>query len=216
MPTPKKGYTNAAGIPIPGCTTVLSALNNGPNDPLLHWAAKLAKEGLNWQSERQRSADVGTFIHDALEHYPDPLPARALWMTNEEWARVVAAYRAYAEWEASVQPKIVAHEVHLVSEDLQAGGTFDFIAEIGGELVVCDHKTGKSIDVPKVAAQLAMYAHAAKETGLVGRPIKKGLILHYPLKKFRPVEVNAEQLAAGLELFKTARNAYRLFKEFPR
>lgn len=215
MPTPRLGYTNKAGAPIPGCTTVLGALSGAPVDALLGWAAKLARDGLDWKSERQRSADVGTFIHDTLEHYPDPLPKRPLWVTNEEWAKVERAYAAYADWDAEVQPRVLHHEVQLVSEEHQAGGTFDAILDISGS-VIMDHKTGKTIDLPKVAAQLAFYAAAALENGLVKQPIERGLILHYTPKGLRPIELSAAQLAAGLDLFKVARSAYRLFKEFPR
>jgi RecB family exonuclease len=216
VPTPKQGYTNKAGVAVPGCTTVLNALSGAPVDALLGWAAKLAHEGLDWKSERQRSADVGTLIHDILEKYPDPLPARPPWTTPDEWARVQAAYGAYAAWDADIQPVIVAQEVQLVSEELQAGGTFDLIAKISGVLTIADHKTGKSIDVKKIAAQLAMYAHTAYETGLVKEPIKEGLILHYPMGRFKPVRINEAQMTAGLELFKIARAAYAAFKDFPR
>jgi RecB family exonuclease len=216
MPTPKQGYTNKAGESIPGATTVLGALSGAPVDALLGWAAKLAKDGLDWRSERQRSADVGTFIHDVLEQFPDPLPPRPAWMTQEEWDRTVAAYSAFAGWFIDVGPVEVAKEVQLVSETLQAGGTFDRIDRIHGVLTISDHKTGKTIDIKKIAAQLAAYAQMALETGLVNEPIRDGLILHYPQGKFKPVRISPDQMDAGLELFKVARQAYRLFKEFPR
>jgi RecB family exonuclease len=201
---------------VPGTTTVLNALSGAPVDALLSWSAKLAREGLDWRSERERSANVGTHIHDVLERYPDPLPARPAWMTSDEWARTVAAYGAFADWDAAVQPVSIAKEVQLVSEELQAGGTFDRIDRINGVLTISDHKTGKSIDIKKIAAQLAAYAHMAFETGLVSEPIREGLVLHYPLGRFKPVRISETQMAAGLELFKIARKAYAAFKDFPR
>lgn len=215
MPHPRQGYTNKAGEPIPGCTTVLSALNGAPADGLITWGVNLHKQGLDWRTERQRSADVGTFIHDVLETYPNPLPPRPVWMTEEEWAKTIKAYSDYASWYAAINPKIVAHEVQLVSEELQCGGTFDLILDVAGALIIADHKTGKSIDKPKVAAQLACYALMARENG-IGGDIKEGLILHYTAKGLKPVKLNEAQMAAGLELFKTARKAYGLFKSFPR
>jgi hypothetical protein len=216
MPTPKAGYFNAKGEPLPGCTTILSALSGGSNDPLLSWAVKLAKEGLDWRKERERSAQLGTFIHDVLEKYPDSLPPRAAWMTPEEWERTVRAYSDYAEWHSGVNPVVVAQEVQLVSESHQAGGTFDLILRLGDDYVIADHKTGKTLDLPKIAAQLSFYATAAVERGLVDRPIRRGLVLHYTPKGLKPIELSAPQLDHGLELFKHARAAYSLFKTFPR
>jgi hypothetical protein len=212
--TPKKGYFLKDGSKVPGATTVLSALSFGSSDGLLYWAGKLAKQGLDWKSERQRSADVGTFIHDTIEHFPDPLPPRPLWATNEEWDKIRGAYAEYAEWESSVSPRVIAAEINMVSEELRCGGTFDSILEIGGEVVIADVKTGSMIETAKVAAQLSAYAAMAYEVGIVKAPIRRGLILHVP-KKLRPIEINAEQMDAGLALFKTARAAYAQMKEFP-
>lgn len=216
MPTPRQGYYNKAGVPIPGCTSILSSLAGAPVDALLGWAAKLARDGLDWKSERERSANTGTWIHDALEHYPDPLPPRPAWMTDEEWTKAQRAYTDYAQWDSSVKPRILHQEIQLVSEAHQAGGTFDMVIELNGVGYLADHKTGKTIDVPKVAAQLSFYAAAALETGLVKRPIERGLILHYTPRGLKPIELSPTQMNAGLELFKLARAAYRAFKEFPR
>lgn len=217
MPTPRDGYRNKAGDLVPGCTTVLSSISTGPNDPLLWWAVKCERAGDSWIDARERSARLGTWIHDALDRYPDPLPASAPgWMTAEEWGKARGDFEAYAEWESRVQPRVIAHEVQTVSEDLQAGGTFDQIVEIAGTPTVLDFKTGKSVDIRKVTAQLAMYAHAAYEAGIVRSPIRAGLILHFSPKGLKPIGIDPEQLSAGLDLFRAARSVYRLLKEFPK
>lgn len=216
MPTPTKGYYLPDGTQVPGTTTVLGALAGAPNDALLWWAVKLERRGLNWEEQRRRAADVGTLIHDILEKFPDPMPACPSWVTGAEWQRAKSAYEAFAAWDADVQPVEVAKEVQLVSVRHQAGGTFDRIDRIGGTLVIIDHKTGKHVDKKKVAAQLAAYADMALETGLVKEPIREGLILHYPEGKFFPIRISEQEMDSGLELFKVARQAYRLFQEWPR
>lgn len=224
MPTPRDGYFSVTGEKLPGCTTILSALSGIPSDVLCHWAVKLSKEGKYFKEERQRAADVGTFVHDVNEKYPDAMPPRPLWMANDEWQFAVGCYAEYAAWRASVAPVIVAQEVQLVSEVHRCGGTFDLMMSISNELVIGDHKTGKTVDLPKVAAQLAFYGEVALEVGLIKQPVRRGVILHYTRKETRegikvrlkPIELDAVMMAHGFELFKTARRAYDLFKSFPR
>jgi hypothetical protein len=216
MPTAKQGYFNAAGVQIPGCTTVMQSLSFGSADPLMYWAIGLAKQGLDPKTERQRAADLGTFIHDCLEQFPAPLPQRPGWMTNDEWQRVLAAYTNYAEWDAQVQPQVLHHEVQLVSEEYQYGGCFDLVARIGDTVVLLDHKTGKTADKLKWAVQLGAYRQLIEENKLVDGHIREAIVLHYPVLKFRPVQITSEQLDQGFALFKTALQARRLFQGFPK
>jgi hypothetical protein len=218
MPTAHQGYFNKAGVQIPGTTTVMKAVNAGPpTDALCYWAAGLAKRGLNWKDERDRAGTLGTFIHDILENFPKPLPMNPGTFTPDEWKRVVAAYGAFAEWDAMVQPGLLHHEVQLVSELHQYGGCFDAVWRIGGDVVMGDHKTGKSASPKTWAMQLAAYRQLVEENGLVERgAIRRGLVLHYPEGKFRPVEIGEHQLAAGWDLFLTARRAYDQLGAFPK
>jgi hypothetical protein len=215
VPTAYQGYRNAAGEIIPGCTTVMKALSTGSTDGLCYWAAKLAKQGLFWKDERDRAGKLGSHIHDLLERYPDIEVENPGWMTPDEFRRVEAAVAAYSEWEATVEPVVLHREVQLVSEQLQFGGCFDAIVEIGGKPVLLDHKTGKSADKMKWAIQLGAYRWLVQENKLIDRPIERGLVLHYPDGKFRPVEIDGKELDAGLNLFGIAREAYDAMKRFP-
>lgn len=197
---------------------MLNVICAGSNDALLGWAAKCEREGKSWKRERQRAAAIGTACHDAIEHYPEPLGPRPLWTTDEEWERIQRNYEDFKAWCISVRPRILAKEVHLVSERHQAGGTPDAISEFPGHpgRVIVDYKTGKTLDLPKVSAQLAFYADAALENGLVKEPIRRGLVLHFTPAGLRPYELGPEHLDAGLLLWRCARQVYRTFKEFPK
>ena len=134
---------------------------------MLGWAAKLAREGKSFKEERQRSADVGTAIHDALEKYEET-PTRPAWMSDDEWARLVDARKGWIKWLADFNPEIIAQERQLVSAKYRAGGTFDNLLRLNGKVYVGDHKTGKSVDRAKVGAQLAFYGALVAEAMGVG------------------------------------------------
>lgn len=206
MPTPKAGYFLDDGGQVPGCTTILGCLSTGPADPLIQWGVNLARQGKDFRAERERSAQVGTAIHDALEHY-DKMPERPIWADDQEWERIRKAHADWVNWLSEYQPEIVAQEKQLVSKVYRAGGTFDVILRWKGRNYVSDFKSGKTIDRPKVCAQLAFYGHAATEC--LGIDIQGGLILHFPPKgKLKVIELTMEDLAKGIALFKSAREAY--------
>jgi RecB family exonuclease len=178
---------------------------------LLGWAAKLAREGKDFKAERTRSADVGTAIHDCLERYEET-PARAAWMDDGEWARLLDARKAWVGWLTDFSPEIIAQERQLVSVKYRAGGTFDNLIRLNGKVYVGDHKSGKSVDRAKVSAQLAFYGALVQETMGIG--VDGALVFHYPANgKFRVIEMGMEELTRGMELFQAARKIYDLLRQ---
>lgn len=94
----------------------------------------------------------------------------------------IDAYRA-----TTAHMKMHLIEVFVVRDDLQVGGTFDRVAEIGGVRYVADIKTG-SIDYagPKIAMQLALYASGqlydirSAHRGDLDVDQQRGLVIHLP------------------------------------
>jgi hypothetical protein len=173
---------------------------------LIGWGVQLFKQGKDFRTERQRLADVGTAIHDALEHC-DVMPERPIWTDEDEWGRIRRAHSDWVNWLSEFSPEVVAQEKQVVSKAYRTGGTFDLILRWKGRHYVGDWKSGKSIDKAKVDAQLALYGSAIAES--MGIDIQGGLIFHIPAKgKFRVIERSMEDLGRGLELFKAARATY--------
>ncbi len=52
-------------VAVPGASTIAGI--HKPVDPLMGWAAKLAREGKDWRKERDNSADAGTIAHFLAE-----------------------------------------------------------------------------------------------------------------------------------------------------
>lgn len=162
MGRPSSGYRNAAGDKVPGVTTVLGLLNK-PALPL--WAYKqgrkherLAAQGkpapTRLYESVEKAAQIGTLAHECCEAiiHDQPMPA----LPDDCRDRVERAVQNFRDWQAQAAVRFHAVEVSLVSERYQFGGTLDFVAEIGGKLVMGDLKTSSAV-YPEMIVQLAAY-----------------------------------------------------------
>lgn len=187
------------GETVPGVTSIIGML---PKPFLQYWAAKEVATAAVTQYH---------LIGQMLEHGPegaiDYLKGTPGRTTKEAANRGTAAHSlfeaielgedvSYATGEIAeygerfrailqqLQPTGYATEVTVWSERYGYAGSADAIWEIGGEYVIVDHKTSKSI-YPEVALQLSAYAHADYAIDKVGNrlplpKITRGLALHYP------------------------------------
>jgi hypothetical protein len=108
--------------------------------------------------DRDKKADIGTFIHGATEAYVlgKPFP---------EWPLPLAPrMRAFERFLSAYEPVWEATEASVYSHTERYAGTLDGIATIGrgphkGRKLIGDTKSGKAI-YPEVALQLAAYRNA--------------------------------------------------------
>jgi hypothetical protein len=78
-----------------------------------------------------------------------------------ELAKAWTAYEGFCRWREQHSVRSIAHEVSLVSETHQLGGTPDCIAFVDGELGLLDFKTCTKVPAKPYEEQLmAMAAHA--------------------------------------------------------
>jgi hypothetical protein len=160
---------------VPGVTSILSML---PKPFLQHWAAKMVAEfavdnfgaysALIMNGQRQAAidllkaaprryttgrADIGTEVHDAFDRLSK----------GETLGRVTADAEPYLkhfdQFVKDFQPTFLMTEETIFSDKHRYAGTFDWIAEIGGEVVVGDWKTTKAT-YAEVGLQLAAYRYA--------------------------------------------------------
>jgi hypothetical protein len=214
MPTPKKGYFLDDGTQCPGCTTILGCVSTSPADALIGWGVSLFKQGKDFREERDRLGQVGTYIHDTLEHVERPAE-RPIWANDEEWSRIRKAHAEWSIWLEEYKPEVLSQEQQLVSKEFRCGGTYDNVLRWKGKVYVGDFKSGKSIDKAKVAAQLAFYAHVVTETS--GLKVDGALIFHLPAKgSMKVIELGPEEMEKGIALFRAARAAYDAIGAFRR
>lgn len=146
-------YKNKAGKNVVGVTTALGVLNK---PALVAWAWNLGKQGIDWRKFRDDKADIGTLAHYLIMcHLTDEKPDTSDYSKNQiDLAE--NCILSYFEWEKTHPIKPILTETPLVSESHQFGGTCDIYAELNGQKVLIDIKTGKGI-YDEYAYQVAAY-----------------------------------------------------------
>lgn len=161
MPTPKEGYRVKDGTKVPGTTTVIGRFKD--SGALIHWAWNRGKNFPNepLYASRDLAGDVGTYIHDLIEHAvrSQPLPDPPAGMKEENVKQATSGYEAFMRWSKRLNLDIAPVEVPLVCECHRFGGTPDAIAlEEDGTLSLLDWKSAKDF-YPDNLIQLAAYMH---------------------------------------------------------
>lgn len=208
-------YWNGEG-PLPSVTTVLEILDkpalttwkakeavravldgypaamHNDDEAIIKWALSQSRKG------RDTAANVGSGVH----HLAD-MALRAsesdpnAWQVSDDTQPYLNAFRAFSDrYERS---SFVSSEKMVWSLNGYAG-TYDLLMMIGNELWLIDIKTGKGIDYPEYALQLAGYRWADYII-LEGNPVRYNMpdvqrtgILHlrpdlYPDTGYRLYEV---------------------------
>lgn len=140
---------------------------------------------------RERKADLGTAVHAFVE-------ARILGTPAPEPPEDAAPHMAhFARFVDEWRPEFLAAETTVWNRTESYAGTLDFVARIGGRLLLVDTKTGKDV-YPEVALQLAALSHGefvlmpdGSEEPLPG-PIEGHAALHLTADGYalRPVHVD--------------------------
>jgi hypothetical protein len=119
----------------------------------------------------QSAADVGTRVHEYLEalYTESPLP--------EITAEMAIPLQAYDEWVATSKLNVLDSERMVYSKQYGYAGTLDVLGTMGDDVVVADWKTSSGV-WDEYALQLAAYANAVVEMGLVAR-VDKALVIRF-------------------------------------
>ena len=163
------------GEKVPGVTSILNGL---PKPFLKPWGEKMAAEyavdnlgpivqlvingqrkaavdmikGASRRYTTER-ADIGTEAHELFERMGN----------GEDIGRVHTDFEGYVEqfqkFMDDFKPEFLMQEVTIWSNKHRYAGSFDAILEVGGETIIADWKTTKSI-YPEVGLQLAAYRYA--------------------------------------------------------
>jgi hypothetical protein len=121
----------------------------------------------NWTRKQKKGADIGSVVHDAIEHYiknvpfdiaeqymwniketeEDVTPAEFQKALEEFEADVAMANRAFTQfciwWEKS-SPILLGAEDLVYSREFNICGTFDGLIRINGRVILCDWKTSNA------------------------------------------------------------------------
>lgn len=162
MARPYAGYKNAAGVKIPGTTTVIGRFKESGG--LLQWAFRQGQSGAaSLYEKRDEAAAAGTIAHDLIEHTILGKPFDPGQLDAALYAKAQNAHSQFLEWREQSRIEIIATEHVYVSERYQFGGTIDAIGQdMKGRIVLVDWKTSNAV-YQDYLVQLAAYALLLEE-----------------------------------------------------
>ena len=196
-PTPREGYW-LDGKRVPSVSTILNGLGWG-GDALIQWAANLARDGKDWEAERNRAADIGTCAHhliDCLLHKRELLP----WTFPDDIVNeAMPCLDAFSDWAGRHEIKVLKSEVSLTSSAHRYGGTFDAVIRLDGVPTLLDFKSSNWV-YPKNIVQVVAYLDLIAEnfdqhldTAIVLQVTRSGI--------FKTLTVEGEAITWGREAF---------------
>ena len=213
------------GEKVPGVTSILNGL---PKPFLQYWSAKMvaqfavdnfsAYSSLIMNGQKQAAIDllkaaprrytteranIGSDAHDLFERM-----GRGEDVTGTVHPDLQGYVDRFNEFLDAFQPNFLMQEETVWSNTHRYAGSFDAIAEIGGEIVVIDHKTTKAV-YAEVGLQLAAYRYADHIVRPDGNtvPLPKGItggaVLHIHPDKYELIPMRCDE--AVFEHFLTLR-----------
>lgn len=159
------------GERVPSVTTIMKEGIAKPR--LIGWAARLAADYAieNWAAldelslyerreeiryahdrEREKASELGTKVHNVIDDWAQGRPHSPAKETKP-------FLNNFISFMLERQPRFIETEATVWSRKHQYAGTFDWVAEINGEVLLGDTKSGKRV-YEEVGMQLAALSHA--------------------------------------------------------
>lgn len=174
-------YRKENGEVVPGSSTIAGI--HKPVNPLMSWAARLAREGKDWRKERDASADHGAIAHFLIECTLSNDTPDLCEFTKEEIALGTIPFESFLKYWEKNKIEVVCQEKQMVSRNLNFGGTLDLVGrDKQGRLILFDWKTSKAVYESHLF-QCVSYRKLYEE---LGEPIHKACIVRVPRAADKP------------------------------
>lgn len=170
---PTQDYRNAAGVRIPGNTTVIGSNLGWSKQGLMYWAWAQGRDGKDFRAVRDDAADAGTLCHAMIEADIKGLPHPEMIVSPEARSKAETGFLNYLEWKKMYGLELIGMEIPLVSEAYQFGTTIDILARVAGKRSIVECKTSNDI-YEDMLIQMAAQRQAWDET----HPTEKIEALH--------------------------------------
>ena len=138
----------------------MKALNADTALPIVLSASKA------WQRKQKKGADIGSIVHDAIEHYikNEPYEIDIEYMNSikecqyetekdqeqafldfeEDVSQAKAAFDQFTVWWTAKKPELLGAEDLVYSLEHNIPGTFDGLIRLDGKVILCDWKTSNA------------------------------------------------------------------------
>lgn len=119
-----------------------------------------------WQRKQKKGADIGSIVHDAIEHHIKELPFdidaeymnaikeceyeidadrdRAFQEFESDIKQASLAFEQFKLWWAEKTPELLGAEDLVYSKDFKVAGTFDGLLRIDNKVILADWKTSNA------------------------------------------------------------------------
>ena len=190
----------------PSVTTVLDLFSYNQN--LMRWANALGFQRRNYIKELDKTAGIGTAVHQRLQKFVDPDNAP----DPDEIKDPMFDYRVRKRVGNAVMKlktykfNTIASEKTLISAKLGFAGTLDWLTEFCEILTLFDFKTSKAIR-SKMVAQLGGYSLLCKD--LLDLEIPRAGIILCGEDKCTVNIIQRKELDIGEEAFLSFFDAYK-------
>jgi len=156
---------------------------------------------------RDAAGRVGTLTHRLIANHLKGAPGPGSGgYSPAEVTKSEKCMVKYLAWEKKNPLAPVMIETHLISEEFKYGGTPDLLAEINGEFVLIDFKTGGAV-YDSYFAQLAAYRQLLTEQGW---PVANARILRISANDDNYEEVVKTDLNIEWRIFQYCLEIYQL------
>lgn len=205
-------YVNKDGKNVPRVSTIIKLLNK---EQLLYWANSLGYKHISYQHELDRTARIGTAVHEMIEKINSE-KSLAMYKWNKwkiynryDRSAVIRAVHSYKKWydKNYKKFKILFSEKTIVGDLF--GGTIDTIIEStfnSSHIMVVDYKTSSDFHLTQIL-QLSAYVLLCEMEGF----IVDGIIIIRTDKRFgecaKELIFLRKDLNIFIELFLTLYNA---------
>lgn len=198
MPTPKAGYW-LNGKRVPSVSTVLGNLGWG-NEQLMRWAHGLGLQGLDYETERQHAADIGTCAHELIDAFLHKRTPNADQFPDEVIEAARSPFRAFLAWNKEHRCEMLLTERQFVSSALAYGGTPDAVVRMDRrEAVLLDFKTSTWL-YPKHIIQSVAYLDLIAEC--LDKHLHRAILLRVGRDgAFKTLTVEGETIMQAREAF---------------
>ncbi len=197
-------YQLQNGDTIPAVTTVLGILDKG--EAFQDWLWDCGRQGVDYREVRDAAGRVGTITHRFIACHLNSVKPDTGGYQPGEVAKAEKCFAKYLAWEREHPIKPVMVETPLVSEEFRFGGTPDLLAELGGEFVLIDFKTGGGI-YESYFCQVAGYRQLLAEQGW---PVGGARIVRISADDAGYEEKIRSDLDRDWQIFKCCLEIYRL------
>ena len=194
----------ANGKKFPSVTTVIHVLGS---QKLMKWANVMGFMKKDIQNILNETSSFGTQVHKVLECY----------LNNKNWEneinmmlklRFESILRQFEARFPINSYKTIFTELSMASDELEYGGTTDWVMEKNGEIYLCDFKTSKQV-TPIMQLQLGAYAKLIEVTNNI--KIDKAMIILVNELYCRPTEFSRKDLDLGYDAFNHLLHFYQLY-----